>query len=79
MKSVPELFDKALYHWNSAITYEGLSVKEIRRSIECADTLNSFNDDVLEQSIDELVNDALQLDIPNSCECDCWTFVSNME
>jgi len=38
-------------------------------SIECADTLNSFNEDVLEQNIDKLVNEAIQLDLPNCCDC----------
>lgn len=49
MQSVPELFGKVLHHWNIAVTYQTLSVKEIKISIECADTLNSFNDDVLEK------------------------------
>ena len=61
------------------MTYETLSTFEIKASIECADTLNSFNDDVLEQSIDELVNDAIRLDLPNGCKCDCCTFVLNMK
>jgi len=79
MKSVPELFDKMLYHWNSTITYKDLSVKEIKISIECADTLNSFNDDVLEQNIDELVNNVIRFDLPNGCKCDCCTFELNTE
>jgi len=41
--------------------------------------LDSFNDDVLEQSIDELVNSAIQVDLPHGCKCDCCIFVSNMK
>jgi len=36
-KNVPELFGKLLYHWNTEITYERLSVEEIAKSIENAD------------------------------------------
>jgi len=32
-KNVPELFGKLLYHWNTEITYERLSVEEIAKSI----------------------------------------------
>jgi len=69
MQSVPELFGKVLHHWNIAVTYQTLSVKEIKISIECADTLNSFNDVVFEKSIDELVDSAIRLDLPDCCEC----------
>jgi len=40
---------KILYHWNNIVTYDMLSVFQIKASIECADTLNSFNDDLVQQ------------------------------
>jgi len=46
------------------VTYEALSTFEIKASIECADTLNSFNEDVLNRKIDDLVNEAIHLDLP---------------
>jgi len=55
MKSVPKLLSKVLYHWHISVTYQTLSLFEIRASIECADALNSFNEDVLEQKIDDYV------------------------
>jgi len=79
MRNVPKLFGKVLYHWNNGINCESLSLKEIKISIECADTLNSFNDDILQQKIDELINDAIQLELPDGCVCDCCIFASNME
>jgi len=66
---MPELFNKVLHHWNIAVMYKTLPVFEIKLSIECADALNSFNDDIMSKNIDELVNDAICLDMPNCCEC----------
>jgi len=53
-----------LHHWNTFVTYETLSLSEIKASVECADALNSFNDDVLQRKIDALVNEAIYLDLP---------------
>ena len=53
-------------------------VKEIEISIECADTLNSFDDDILNKKIDDLVNEAINLKPPNCCEC-CQLCVWNIE
>jgi len=64
MKSVPVLFNNILHHWNIVVTYKTLSIFETKSSIECADALNSFNDDVLEQKIDELVDSVMWLDLP---------------
>ena len=33
------------------------------RHLECADMLNSFNEDVLNRKIDDLVNEAIYLDL----------------
>ena len=76
-KIVPESVNKVLHHWSIAITYQTLSVKEIKASIECADALNGFNDDVLEQKINDLVNEAIRLELPDFDEkvlnvCDSW-------
>jgi len=71
----PKLRGKALHHWSAFVTYETLSLFEIRASIECADALNNFNDDVLQRKIDELVDEAIQLKILNGCTCDCCNFV----
>jgi len=60
----PKLIGKVLHHWNSYVTYETLSLFEIKASIECADALNSFNDDIEERKIDDLVNEAIALDLP---------------
>ena len=65
---------KILYHWNNIVKYDMLSVFQIKASIECADTLNSFNDDLVQQKIDDLVNEAIQLELPNDCKCDCCQF-----
>jgi len=61
---VPTLFNKLLHYWSYYVTYQTLSVKEIAISIECADALNSFNEDVLEQKIDDLVDEAIRLNLP---------------
>jgi len=45
----PALIDKILHYWNKFVTYETLSIFEIKISIECADTLNSLSDDVSEK------------------------------
>jgi len=40
-----------------------LSVNEIRSSIECADVLNSFNDELENRQIDELISEAMSLEV----------------
>jgi len=60
----PTLAGKVLHHWNKFVTYKTLSLFEIKASIECADALNSFNDDILQRKIDDLVNEAIALDLP---------------
>jgi len=52
-----------------------LSIFEIKASIECADTLNSLNEGMLYREIDDLVNEAIQIELPDGCVCDCCTFV----
>jgi len=42
VKETLELFGKSLYHWNNAIVYRCLSVKEIENSIKNADVLNDI-------------------------------------
>jgi len=61
---VPALFGKILHHLNYNVTYRTLNESEIRLSIECADMLNSFNDELENRQIDELVNEAILLDLP---------------
>ena len=34
------LFSKMLHHWYHTVTYQNISVEEIRNSVENADTLN---------------------------------------
>ena len=58
------LFGKVLHHWNINVTYHKLNVSEIRSSIECADLVNSFSDGLENGQIDELVNEAILLDLP---------------
>ena len=79
MQNVPKLFGKVLYHWGNGNNYECLSTEEIKTSIECADTLNSFTDDTLQQKIDTLVNDAIQLVLPDGCVCGCCNLVLKMK
>jgi len=64
IESVPTLFGKILHHWSSHVTYQTFSVNEMWSSIECADILNSFNDELENRQIDELVNEAILLDLP---------------
>jgi len=56
---VPTLFGKILYHWSFNVIYQTLTVCEIRSSIECADVLNSFDDEIENRQIDDLVNEAI--------------------
>jgi len=52
-----------LHHWNISVTYHTLSIEEIKASVESADTLNSFSDDdTFDQVVDELVNEAMQIE-----------------
>jgi len=74
----PTLVGKVLHHWDNFVTYDTLPVFQIKASIECADALNSFNEDILQRKTDHLINEAIQSDLPNGCECDCCTFVSKM-
>jgi len=74
----PTLVGKVLHHWDNIVTYDTLSVFQIKASTECADTLNSFNDNVLQEKINELINEAIQLELPNDCMCDVCQFVSEM-
>jgi len=60
----PKLTGKVLHHWNTYVTYETLSLFEIKASVECADALKSFNDDFMDRKIDDLVNEAIALDLP---------------
>ena len=60
----PKLTGKVLHHWHMHVTCETLSLIEIKASIECADTLNSFNDDLMDREIDDLVNEAIALELP---------------
>jgi len=39
-----------------------MNTSEIRSSIECADVLNSLDDDLENKQIDELVNEAIMLE-----------------
>ena len=71
IKPEPTLTGKILHHWSNFITYETLSLFEIKASFECADVLNSFNEDILDKKIDDLVNEAIELELPNGCTCDC--------
>jgi len=50
------------------VIYETLSNVEIKISIACADTLNSFNDDIMNGKIDDLVNEAINSESPGCCE-----------
>ena len=61
---MPVLFGKIFHHWNVNGTYQTLNVSEIRLSIEGADILNSFNDELENRKIDELVNEAILLELP---------------
>jgi len=57
------LINKTLHHWNISVTYHTLSIEEIKASVESADTLNSFSDDdTFDQVVDELVNEAMQIE-----------------
>jgi len=67
---------KVLHHWNNFVTYNTSSVFEINASIKCSDVLNSLNDDILQREIDELVNEAIQIELPHGCICDCCMFAS---
>jgi len=60
----PKLFGKVLHLWNTYVTYETLSLFEIKASTECADALNSLNDDIMDRKIDDLVTEAIALDLP---------------
>lgn len=64
MKIEPTLTGKILHDWSNFVTYETLSLFEIKASIECAHTLNSFNEDILLRKIDDLVNEAISLELP---------------
>jgi len=39
IRKIPELANKTLHHWYHTVTYQNLSVKEIKFSVENADTL----------------------------------------
>ena len=39
IRKIPELSNKTLHHWYHTVTYQNLSVKEIKFSVENADTL----------------------------------------
>jgi len=43
MRHNPEMGDKILHHWYHNITYQNLFIKEIRNSIDNADTLNMMS------------------------------------
>jgi len=64
-----ELWGKVLHHWDTKVTYHTLSLREIMNSIECAEALNSFNNDIMNAKIDDLVNKAIRLELPECCEC----------
>jgi len=64
VKSVFPVGDGILHHWDKWTNYENLTVFKINASIECADALNSFNSDLWDKKIDDLVNEAIQLDLP---------------
>jgi len=64
VRNEPMLIGKVLHHWNNFVIYETLSIFEIKASIECADALNSFNDDILQREIDDIVNEAISLELP---------------
>ena len=53
-----------LHHWDRWTNYENSTVFKIRASIECADALNSFYDDLWDRKIDDLVDEAIRLDLP---------------
>jgi len=75
-KSVPEIFDKLLYHWNVGITYECLSIETIQNSSENADILNGVED---QKCINDLIDEAIQLNIEKDCVCTICMFVKSMD
>jgi len=64
MKSVFDIGDKVLHHWDRWTSYENLTAFKINTRIECADALNSFNDELWDRKIDDLVDEAIRLDLP---------------
>jgi len=64
IRNVPTLFCKILHHWNFYVTYQTLNAAEIRSSIECADVLNSFDDELENRQIEELIAEAMLLERP---------------
>ena len=61
---MPTLFNKLLHYWSYYVTYRTFNISEIRLSIECADVLNSFDDELENRHIDELVTEAILLEQP---------------
>jgi len=79
MFSDTTLVKKVLHHWDNIVTYKMLSVSQIKASLECADTLNSFNENLVPKKIDDLVNDAIQIELPSGCKCDCCQLMLDMK
>jgi len=71
IRNKPVLFGKILHHWNCNVTYQTLTVSEIGLSIECVDILNSFNDELEKRQIDELVSEAILLELPEFDDALC--------
>jgi len=59
---------KILHHWISLVIYKTLSNVEIKISIECAEALNSFNEDIMTAKIEDLVNETICSELPKCCE-----------
>jgi len=60
------------------MTYKTLSVFQIKASIECPDVLNSFNEKLEQKKIDDLVNEAIQIELPSNCKCGCCQLVLDL-
>jgi len=44
-REAPELFGKALHHWDNQVNYRTLTLEEIIRSVQRADPANSLQED----------------------------------
>ena len=58
VQDVPELINKILHYWDPSVTYQTLSIKEIKNSVEYADAINHIDDcSESKQGVDGMTND----------------------
>jgi len=58
VRDAPELINKILHYWDPSITYQTLSTKEIKNSVEYAYAINNLGDcDESKQGVGDMTNE----------------------